>query len=187
METNTENVNSQMDELENTDSSTGEQEQETEEAVEEETATEEQEEKPEYTDLERQQHAQIKKLKEKLREKEEKPVPVTGDLSAKDLLALNQNGITSDDLDEVMDFARYKKIPIAEALKSQTLKTILNDKREERRTAEATATKSPRGITKSTGDDLLQKAEKTGEIPTTQSGLDELVKARLERKMNRKK
>lgn len=106
-------------------------------------------------------------------------------LSAKDLLALQGASVSEDDLDEVIDFARYKKVSISEALKTQTLKTILAERAEERRTAQATETKSPRGIAKQTGEDLLRKAEATGEVPLTQKGLEDLVMARLMRKKNR--
>jgi hypothetical protein len=82
----------------------------------------------------------------------------------------------------VQEFASYKKLSIAEALNHQTLKTILADKAEERRTARATETRSPRGIAKSSGEDILRKAEREGEVPETQDGLRALVEARMARR-----
>lgn len=107
--------------------------------------------------------------------------PTVG-LSAKDFLALRDANVSAEDFDEVQEFASWKKISFAEALANPTLKAILRDRTEERRTAQATETKSPRGIAKSSGEDLLLKAEKTGEVPTTDEGIAALVAARLERK-----
>lgn len=103
-------------------------------------------------------------------------------LSAKDFLALRDANVSAEDFDEVQEFASWKKISFADALANPTLKAILRDRTEERRTAQATETKSPRGIARSSGEDLLQKAEKTGEIPTTDEGLAAIIKARMERK-----
>lgn len=110
------------------------------------------------------------------------PEPSNETLSPKDYLALQQAQITADDFDEVQDFANYRKISVAEALKSPTLKTILKERVEERNTSAAMNTKSPRGMTKTSGEDLLQKAEKTGEIPDTPEGIRALQEARLARR-----
>lgn len=126
-----------------------------------------------------------KQLYERLKKTEKTKPAQEGSLSAKDFLALKDSNISAEDFDEVQDFAKYKRISIAEALKMPTLKTILNEKAEERRTAKATETRSPRGIAKQTGEDLLRKAETTGEVK--ESDIDALVNARLDRKRNRNK
>lgn len=123
-----------------------------------------------------------KQLYERLKKEQSKPAPAEGSLSAKDFLALRDANISADDFDEVQEFASWKKVSIAEALANPTLKAILRDRTEERRTAQATETKSPRGIARSSGEDLLLKAEKTGEVPTTDEGIAALIKARMERK-----
>lgn len=162
------------------------------EVVTEETAGEEADTEEEQVDWK----AEAEKAKEladnykKRAEKAEKkvksaPEPSNGTLSPKDFIALQQAQITADDFDEVQDFANYRKISVAEALKSPTLKTILNERAEERNTAQAMNTKSPRGIAKTSGEDLLRKAEKTGEIPDTEEGLRALQEARLARRKNR--
>lgn len=88
-----------------------------------------------------------------------------GNLSSKDIIAINRANIHEDDLDEIVDYAKYKKISIAEALKSSVITTLLNDKAEQRKTAEATNTRpASRSSTKVSDEDIVLKSEK-GEIP----------------------
>lgn len=87
------------------------------------------------------------------------------DLSQRDLIAIIKNDVHEDDISEVKDYAKLKDISVSEALESTTVKTILSEKQEHRKTAEATHT----GKTKSKGSkvsdsELLRKAEK-GEFP----------------------
>lgn len=124
-----------------------------------------------------------RQLYERLKKKEEEASLSTNGLSTRDTLALIEAKITDEELSEVEEFARYKKLSIADALKSPTLKAILAERKEEARTARATEVKSPRGVAKNTGEDILRKAEKTGEVP---EGMDEL-KAMLEARLLRKK
>lgn len=110
----------------------------------------------------------------------------TTQLSPKDYLALQEAQITADDFDEVQDFAKYKGLTISEALKSSTLKTILNERKEERATASATQTKGARGVKPKTGEDYLEKAKTTGEIPTDDKAMQELILAKQNARRNRK-
>jgi len=79
-------------------------------------------------------------------------------ITPKDYLALTEHKVSAEDFDEVAEFARFKGISVAEALKQPVMKTILTEKAEERRTAQATATKSGRGTTKPNDDDLMRRA-----------------------------
>ena len=129
-----------------------------------------------------------RKLKQQLKvqPKTEETKEVPQDFSPKDFLALNQAGITADDLDEVIDYAKYKGISISEAVKNPVVKTILKERAEERKTAEATNVGTARkGTQKVTGESLLEKASRTGEMPETDEGMAELAKARLESKMSK--
>lgn len=123
----------------------------------------------------------IRAEKAEKRAKTVKSTPKTEDnqtLNPKDYLALQEAGISADDFDEVQDFANYKKVSIAEALKAQTLKTIITERREERNTAQATATKGARGTKPRTGEDYLEKAQTTGEIPMDDKGMQEMILAK---------
>jgi len=86
-------------------------------------------------------------------------------LSAKDFLALKDANISADDFDDVQNYASFKKVSIADALSDSTMKAILADRADQRRTAQATQTRSPRGATKVSGEDILAKMNTTGEMP----------------------
>lgn len=101
-------------------------------------------------------------------------------LSPKDYLALSEAKVSSEDFDEVMEFAAFKKLSVSEALKNPTLKTLLSDRAEERKTAAATQTRAAaRGAKPTTGQDLLDKVRRTGELPDSDDGMRAIAEARL--------
>ena len=104
----------------------------------------------------------------------------TDSLDIKDTIYLGKADIHDDDLDEVLDYARNMKVSVREA--HEHYKPILADRNDERRTAQATQTKSPRGITKNSGEDTLRKAESTGEVPESEKEMEAMLQARLERR-----
>ncbi len=104
------------------------------------------------------------------------------ELSQKDLIALIKADVSEDDFDEVTDYAKLKNIPVSEALKSSVIRTVLSEKKEERATAQATATGNKvAGSKASSGSELLRKAETTGEIPKDDADLEKLIEADLKR------
>lgn len=107
-------------------------------------------------------------------------------LSTKDFLALTESKVSSEDFDEVVRVAKVLGKSIGEALKDTTLKTILETRAEERKTAQATHVKGgARGTTKTDGEALLNKAETTGEVPETAEGMKSLAEARIARLKNK--
>lgn len=107
-------------------------------------------------------------------------------LSNKDILFLAKADIHEDDMDEVLDWAKFKKVAVSEAYKQ--MKDVLDVRTEQRKTAQATQTRGgARGASKVSGEDLLSKAEKTGEVPTTDEGMSELFLARQARRHGKKK
>ena len=105
-------------------------------------------------------------------------------LTTKDALALVNAKVSNEDYDEVIRVAKVLGKNIGETLKDKTMLTILNERVEERRTAEATLIgKQKRGSSKNTGEDILDKAEKTGEVPEDEEGMQKLFQARLARKI----
>ena len=111
--------------------------------------------------------------------------PEKVNLSPKDYLALTEAKISSDDFDEVMDWATYRKISISDALKDRTLQTVLREKVEQRETDAATAAKARRpAISEPQGDELLRQAAQ-GQIPTSDEGIDELVEAEFKAKLKK--
>ena len=106
-------------------------------------------------------------------------------LSPKDIFALSKSDIDQDDFDEVLGYAKYRGISVGDALKDKTLKTILEEKKEERATAQATHIKGGgQGAKKTTGDTLLRKAQETGEVPDDEEGIRKLVDAQMASRMN---
>jgi hypothetical protein len=100
-------------------------------------------------------------------------------LSAKDILAVSKAGIEPEDLDEVIEYAKFKNIPIHEALKSSVVKATIAEKTELRRSADATNTSSARRASSQISDErLLSDAEK-GELPDSDADMKRLVALQL--------
>ena len=105
-----------------------------------------------------------------------KQTPTAGnDITTKDLYALMEAKVAEEDIEEVKEYASLKKISIAEALKTNIVKTILSDKAEQRQTAiAANVGSSKRGTGKVSDDALLAKAAK-GELPENDADLERLI------------
>jgi hypothetical protein len=104
-------------------------------------------------------------------------------LSTPDTLAIVRNNVHEDDVEEVIEYAKFKNVSVAEVLKSGVMKTLLAEKEEMRRTANATNTgKTRTGVSKPSADKLLEKARTSGELPESDEDLTQLVNARLQGK-----
>lgn len=73
--------------------------------------------------------------------------------------------IPEEDFDEVLDMAKFKKISLAEALKLTSVKAILAEKAEFRKTAEVSNTGSSRRSPNTVSDDTLLANVSKGIIP----------------------
>jgi hypothetical protein len=106
----------------------------------------------------------------------------SSDLSTEDLYALVEAKVPQEDISEVKEYARFKKISIGEALKSSIVRTTLEENAEKRKTAGATNTGTARrGTSKVSGEYLLKRAEEKGELPESDADMDRLIEARLKR------
>lgn len=113
-------------------------------------------------------------------------VKVDNNISMKDYVAITEAKVSSEDLDEVIDYAKHKNISIQDALKSSVVKTILKQKAEERDTANAAATGPSRRTTvKQTGEALIEEASK-GKLPESDEDMAKLSEARMNQKKARK-
>lgn len=128
----------------------------------------------------------LEKAKEKPEEKiEEKPVekPVEkkedeSNLSSEDLYALMEAKVPHENIEEVKQAAKVLNIPISEALETSLVKSILSEKAEFKKTANATNTGGSRkGSEKVSDNDLLTKAE-NGELPESAEDIERLYKIR---------
>lgn len=128
-----------------------------------------------------------KKLFERVKKAEARvPSKELGDLTNKDVLFLSKVDVHEEDLDTVLDWAKFKKISVADAHKE--MKTVLDVRAEQRRTAEATNTKgSPRGTSKVSGIDLLAQAQRGEAVEPTDENFEAIQQARLARKTARYK
>lgn len=83
---------------------------------------------------------ELKKLKPST---EVKKVDDTG-MSTKDFFALSKANVPEEDIDEVLDYAKFKGISVSEALSSSVVRSTLAEKAETRRTSQATNTRQTR-------------------------------------------
>lgn len=167
-------------------------EEETVEATEAETVEEKEEEnRGVQEDEEKEQlKAELAKAKRMLKQKEKKldkkQDVVESSLSTKDNYALLQANVHLDDVDEVLEFAKYKKISVAEALKTNALKNILRDSADARKTQEATATGNGRRAPKQTSGTVILNDAMRGNLPKTDDDISKLVEARFDSLKNNK-
>lgn len=108
-----------------------------------------------------------------------KPQETTqGELSVRDAIVLAKSNVNEEDLDEVVEFAKFKKIPIADALKHPVMKATLDLKAETRKTAQATSTGAARRSSAKVSDDTIIENAMKGRLPQTDDEMDALVNAR---------
>lgn len=74
-------------------------------------------------------------------------------------------GIHEDDIEEVLDLAKFKKLSLAETLKLGATKAILAEKAEFRKTAEVSNTGNARRSVSKVSDETLLANLAKGEIP----------------------
>lgn len=112
-----------------------------------------------------------------------KPEPTqNSSLTVYDTIALMNAKVTeAEDIKEVEEYARFKGVSVSEALKSGVIKTILADKAEERKTAQATNTGKARVGSSTLPDEVVLKNASLGKLPDDPSAL---VNARFNSRRN---
>lgn len=96
-----------------------------------------------------------------------------GNLSPKDLYALMEAKVPQDDVEDITEYAAFKKITVTEALKSNIVKKMLEEKAEFRRTANATATRQTRQTTKVDANEIIGNIKTKGEEAVPNQGSSE--------------
>lgn len=100
-------------------------------------------------------------------------------LSSMDVMALMQNNVThTDDIEEVVEYAKLKKMSIKDALNAGIVKKILADNAEARKIADGTHTGASTRTTGKVSDDVLLSNAKKGQMPENEEDLARLVKLR---------
>lgn len=135
----------------------------------------------------KQAEAEAREAKAKLAERGTSgEVNTKGSLSTVDLMALVNHKVNEEDIPEVENYARFKGISIAEALKTTVVKSLLSEKEEMRKTASATNVKNSRvAVNKVNPSDLLDKARAGEKIDD--KDIEALARARMEEKYGIKK
>lgn len=119
-----------------------------------------------------------KEVVENKKEVKETVTPKENGISQTDLYALIRANVAEEDIQEVVDYAKLKNIPVSQALKSNVVKTILSEREEERKTANATNVgKAKSAPSRASEETLLEKA-RSGELPERDEDIIRLVKAR---------
>jgi hypothetical protein len=101
-----------------------------------------------------------------------------GDLGSKDLYALMEAKVPQDDVDEVVEYAKFKGITVAEALKTSFVKVTLSEKSEQRRIADATNVGNTRRTSSKASEDTILSKASAGEMPDSDEDLMRLILAR---------
>lgn len=124
------------------------------------------------------------KIRAEKAEREPKTTVTPDGLSSRDVLYLAKADIHTDDVDEVLEYAKKMGVSIAKAHEFYT--PILDTRAKERKSAAATNTKgSARGTAKESAEDILEKAEK-GEVLESDSDMQKLFSARIARKIRKR-
>jgi hypothetical protein len=95
--------------------------------------------------------------------KPEKETPKNDNLSLKDIRALQD--VDDEDVDEVLNFAKFKGISVAEAKASPVIQTLLKTNVETRKTAQATQVKNSGRSSSKTNDEKVLEDFSNGIAP----------------------
>lgn len=113
------------------------------------------------------------------------PLKESDGLSTKDVLYVAKADIHSSDVDEILTYAKKMGVTVEEA--HAHYKPILAIRAEERKTANATQTRSgARGSTKVSGAELLTRFDRTGEMPESDEAMTDLFNARAAQRLRKK-
>lgn len=113
---------------------------------------------------------------EKAEKKSKTETKPTSDLSGLDILTLSKANVDSEDVEEVVNWAKYKGVSVSEALKSNELNAILNVRKDMRVTANASNTGASRRQTGKLSDEALLNQARSGKMPESEEDLDRLVR-----------
>lgn len=98
--------------------------------------------------------ADLKRLKPAEKKAEE------GSMSTKDFYALNKANVPEEDVDDILEYAKFRNISVSEALGSSIVKATLAEKAETRRTAQATNTRQTRSQqTSADGESIIENVK----------------------------
>ncbi len=107
-----------------------------------------------------------------------KPPTTANDLNSKDLVAIMNAKVPEDDIDEVVEYAKYRKASISDILKDPIMKATLDLRAEERNSSIAANTNSGRRGSQRIPDDVLMANASKGKMPENDAEINRLMKAK---------
>lgn len=108
---------------------------------------------------------ELKKGKDVVTEDKETKSNDKNQLSSIDTIAIMRANVHTDDIDEVVEYAKFKGISVSEALKSSVVRGLLSEKEEFRKSEEVANTSSSRRVVNKVTPDALLKNLSKGEVP----------------------
>lgn len=102
-------------------------------------------------------------------------------LSIKDSFALAKANVEEDDIEEIADYAKLKKITISEALKTNFVKSLLNEKAEYKKSQEASTTPNVKRATPKITDDVILENARKGKLPESEDDIRALFRASIKK------
>lgn len=106
------------------------------------------------------------------------PTQEVGDMSKRDLYALMNAKVHEEDVDEVAKWAKFNNITVTDALKDNVMKTLLRDREEKRKIAQATNTGGGRPTSSRLSDEALLDKAQRGQLPESDADIQRLWKVR---------
>lgn len=106
----------------------------------------------------------------------------SNELSIMDAMLLSKANVELEDVDTVTKFAKMEGLTIAEALKNDELKAILNVRAEKKTVAQASHTGSSRRASNQISDDVLLAKASKGELPDSPEDIARLNRLRWGKK-----
>ena len=103
-------------------------------------------------------------------------------VSLTDVFALNKAGIDEEDIPEVQKYAKYLGVSISETLKTPAMKAILQERAENRTTAQASNVGNSKRTSSKVSDDVLLANARKGIMPDTDEEISRLNSLRRSRK-----
>lgn len=102
-------------------------------------------------------------------------------LSIKDSFALMKANVHEDDIEDIAEYAKFKKTSIAEVLKSGVVKSMLAEKEEFRKSQEASTTPNAKRATPKVTDDAILENARKGKLGESEEDIKALFKARMKK------
>lgn len=102
-------------------------------------------------------------------------------LTVKDGFALAKANVNDEDIDDVLEYASFKKISVADALKSPVVKNMLAEKEEFRTSQNVSTTATARRASPKVTDDTILENARNGKLDDSEDSIRALFRARMKK------